>query len=115
MKKTIAILGSTGSIGKTTLNIIRKDINKFEIILLTTNSNLKELSKQIKLFKPKNVLIHNKQKYIEFLNKYKIKKINILNDIKDLKKKNKKKSRLYYVCYIWLRRFKPNSKINSIK
>ena len=37
MKKTIAILGSTGSIGKTTLNIIRKDINKFEIILLTTN------------------------------------------------------------------------------
>ena len=60
MKKTIAILGSTGSIGKTTLNIIRKDINKFEIILLTTNSNLKELSKQIKLFKPKNFLINHK-------------------------------------------------------
>ena len=99
MKKTIAILGSTGSIGKTTLNIIRKDTNKFEIILLTTNSNLKELSKQIKLFKPKNVLIHNKQKYIEFLNKYKIKKINILNDIKDLKKKIKKKVD-YTMCAI---------------
>ena len=99
MKKTIAILGSTGSIGKTTLNIIKKDTNKFEIILLTTNSNLKELSKQIKLFKPKNVLIHNKQKYIEFLNKYKIKKINILNDIKDLKKKIKKKVD-YTMCAI---------------
>ena len=99
MKKTIAILGSTGSIGKTTLNIIRKDINKFEIILLTTNSNLKELSKQIKLFKPKNVLINNKQKYIEFLNKYKNKKINILNDIKDLKKRIKKKID-YTMCAI---------------
>ena len=99
MKKTIAILGSTGSIGKTTLNIIRKDINKFEIILLTTNSNLKELSKQIKLFKPKNLLINNKQKYIEFLNKYKNKKINILNDIKDLKKRIKKKID-YTMCAI---------------
>ena len=99
MKKTIAILGSTGSIGKTTLNIIKKDTNKFEIILLTTNSNLKELSKQIKLFKPKNVLINNKQKYIEFLNKYKNKKINILNDIKDLKKKIKKKID-YTMCAI---------------
>ena len=99
MKKTIAILGSTGSIGKTTLNIIKKDINKFEIILLTTNSNLKELSKQIKLFKPKNVLINNKQKYIEFLNKYKNKKINILNDIKDLKKRIKKKID-YTMCAI---------------
>ena len=98
MKKTIAILGSTGSIGKTTLNIIKKDINKFEIILLTTNSNLKELSKQIKLFKPKNVLINNKQKYIEFLNKYKNKKINILNDIKDLKKNKKKID--YTMCAI---------------
>ncbi len=99
MKKKIAILGSTGSIGKTTLNIIKKDRNKFTIILLTTNSNLKELSKQIKLFKPKNVLINDKQKYFEFLNKNKNKKINILNNIEDIKKKIKNKID-YTMCAI---------------
>ena len=99
MKKKIAILGSTGSIGKTTLDIIKKDRNKFTIILLTTNSNLKELSKQIKLFKPKNVLINDKQKYFEFLNRNKNKKINILNNIADIKKKIKKKID-YTMCAI---------------
>ena len=39
MKKKIAILGSTGSIGKTLLNIIEKDKKNFEIILLTANKN----------------------------------------------------------------------------
>ena len=43
MKKKIAILGSTGSIGKGLLNIIKKDVKKFEIILLTANNNYIEL------------------------------------------------------------------------
>ena len=70
MKKKIAILGSTGSIGKQTLEIIKKDKNKFKIVLLSSNSNLKEISKQIKLFKPKNLIITNPLKY--FLLKKKI-------------------------------------------
>ena len=37
--KKIAILGSTGSIGKQTINVIRKDKKNFKIILLTTNKN----------------------------------------------------------------------------
>ena len=41
MKKKIAILGSTGSIGKTTYNIISKDKKTFEINLLSTNTNYK--------------------------------------------------------------------------
>ena len=61
MRKKIVILGSTGSIGKTTLNIIKKDIKNFEIVLLTTNNNIKELSKQINIYKPKNVLIFDKK------------------------------------------------------
>ena len=41
MKKKIAILGSTGSIGESTLKIIKKDKKNFEVNLLTTNKNIK--------------------------------------------------------------------------
>ena len=57
MKKTIAILGSTGSIGKYTLDIIRKDKKNFQILLLTANKNYKKLIKQAKEFNVKNILI----------------------------------------------------------
>ena len=59
MKKKIAILGSTGSIGTTTLEVIKKDINNFDIILLTANNNYRKLIYQAKKFKAKNVLIKN--------------------------------------------------------
>ena len=39
MKKKIAILGSTGSIGKTLLDIVNKDRKNFEILLLTADRN----------------------------------------------------------------------------
>ena len=63
MKKKIAILGSTGSIGKSTLDIIRKDKKNFDIVLLTANSNYKKLIQQAKEFKAKKVLIKNKKFY----------------------------------------------------
>ena len=40
MKKKIAILGSTGSIGQTTFNIIKNDKKNFKIVLLSTNKNI---------------------------------------------------------------------------
>ena len=46
MKKKIAILGSTGSIGKTLLNIIEKDKKNIQIVLLTAHKNYKTLIKQ---------------------------------------------------------------------
>ena len=49
MKKKIAILGSTGSIGKTLINIIKKDKKSFEVVLLTAEKNSNELFKQAKL------------------------------------------------------------------
>ena len=61
MKKKIAILGSTGSIGKSTLEVIKKDKKNFDIILLTANNNYKKLIQQAKEFKAKNVLINNKK------------------------------------------------------
>ena len=63
MKKKIAILGSTGSIGRQTLDIIKKNKKDFKVILLTANKNHNLLSKQIKEFKVKNVIITNKIKY----------------------------------------------------
>lgn len=63
MKKKIAILGSTGSIGKTLLDIVNKDRKNFEIILLTADTNYKLLYKQAKNFNVKNLIITNPVKY----------------------------------------------------
>ena len=61
--KKIIILGSTGSIGKQTLEIIKKDKKRFKVLLLSTDKNINLLSKQIKIFKVKNVVVTNKKKY----------------------------------------------------
>ena len=66
-KKTIAILGSTGSIGKSTLEIVRKT-KKFNVKLLIANKNYLKIKEQIKFFKPSIFIINNKNIY------YKIKK-----------------------------------------
>ena len=67
----IAILGSTGSIGQSTLDIIRKDKKKFNIILLSANNNYKKLIKQAKEFNPQNVLINNIKFYRKVRNSLK--------------------------------------------
>ena len=63
MKKKIAILGSTGSIGKTLFNILLKDKKNFEISLLTANKSHKTLLKQAKIFNVKSLIITNKKSY----------------------------------------------------
>ena len=57
MKKRIAIFGSTGSIGKTLINIIDKDKQNFKIDLLTTNRNYKKIFKQAKKYEVNNLII----------------------------------------------------------
>ena len=59
IKKKIAILGSTGSIGKSSLDVISLNKNKFNIILLSGNSNYKEIKNQIKKYRPKYFVITN--------------------------------------------------------
>ena len=86
MKKKICILGSTGSIGISTLEILSKDKKNFEVVLLSANQNFKLLLKQAKKFKPKyiyanNIFLENKIKYF-----CKINKIIIINDLNSLKK-----------------------------
>ena len=68
MRAKIAILGSTGSIGKSTLEVIKKDKKNFDVILLTANNNYKKLIQQAKEFKAKNVLIKNKKFYLKVKN-----------------------------------------------
>jgi len=63
MKKKIAILGSTGSIGKSTLDVINRDKKSFDIVLLTANKNYRKLVEQAKKFKVKNIIIKNKKFY----------------------------------------------------
>ena len=63
MKTKIAVLGSTGSIGKSTLEVIRKDKRNFDVILLLANKNYKKLIQQAKQFNAKNVLIKNSSFY----------------------------------------------------
>ena len=84
MKKKIAILGSTGSIGKQTIDIIRKDKKNFKILLLTANKNHNLLSKQIKEFKVKNIIITDRKSY--HILKKKFKKVNIFNNFKNINK-----------------------------
>jgi 1-deoxy-D-xylulose-5-phosphate reductoisomerase len=86
MKKKICILGSTGSIGKSTLEIISKNRNDFDVILLSGNSNFRLLISQAKKFKPKyiysiNFYLTKKIKYFCIKNK-----IIIINDLNLLKK-----------------------------
>jgi 1-deoxy-D-xylulose-5-phosphate reductoisomerase len=59
MKKKICILGSTGSIGLSTLEIISKDKKNFDVILLSGNSNYKLLISQATKFKPKYIYSNN--------------------------------------------------------
>ena len=90
MKKKIAILGSTGSIGKTLLDIIKKDSKNFEIKLLTAKKNYKLLFKQAIIFNVNNLIITDK-KFFKLALIKKPNHINLYNNFDNFKKifKNK--------------------------
>ena len=90
MKKKIAILGSTGSIGKTLIKIIKEKKNNFNIVLLTADKNYKEILKQAKNFNVPNLIITDKKSFNE-LKKKKLGKINIFNNYNSFNKIFKKK------------------------
>jgi 1-deoxy-D-xylulose-5-phosphate reductoisomerase len=90
MKKKIAILGSTGSIGKTLIEIIKKDKKNFEVILLTAHKSYKEILKQAKILQVKNLIITDKKSYLN-LSKNKLGKIKIYNNYDSFNKIFKKK------------------------
>jgi len=84
MKKNISILGSTGSVGLSTLKIIERKKEYFRIILLAANNNYKLICKQIKKYGPKYFIINNLRVYEKVKKKFENKKIKILHDFKQL-------------------------------
>ncbi len=91
MKKKIAILGSTGSIGKSLINIIKNDKKNFDIVLLTAEKNYKSLLKQAKIFNVKNLIISDKKSFNILKKKNLNNKYKIFNNLKSLNKIFKKK------------------------
>ena len=89
MKKKILLLGSTGSIGKSSLNIIRNYKSKLEVVALSTNKNIKLIISQSKEFNVKNIIVNDFQSYKKILNYGLNKKIQIFNNISDFLKINK--------------------------
>ena len=63
MKKRVAILGSTGSIGTQALKILKEFPDKFELNLISANNNDKLLLKQVVDFQPKDVVINSNEGY----------------------------------------------------
>ncbi len=84
MRKSISILGSTGSIGLSTLKIIDKKKNNFRINILAANKNYPLIIQQIKKYKPKIFVVSNKIIFNKINKRFKKKKIKILNNF-DLK------------------------------
>ncbi len=63
LKKRIAILGSTGSIGRQALEVIAAHAEVFEVELLTANGNIELLEKQVRQFTPATAVVTDKEKY----------------------------------------------------
>ena len=95
MKKKIIILGSTGSIGKNTIDVIRRNKTDFKIELLSTNKDINQILKQAKEFKVKKIIINDKKKFLEAKSRLKKNKIKIFNNFESLDKIFLRK-KLYY-------------------
>lgn len=65
MKKQIAILGSTGSIGTQALEVIEEHSDLYEVYCLTANNRVRELAEQARRFNPAAVVIANEAHYEE--------------------------------------------------
>ncbi|MFL2889387.1 MAG: 1-deoxy-D-xylulose-5-phosphate reductoisomerase [Pelagibacteraceae bacterium] len=89
MKKKISILGSTGSIGTNTLEVLDHKLYSFDINTFVANSNFKKIIHQIKKYKPNYFVIINKNTYLKVKKKFLKSKTIFFNKISDLPLKGK--------------------------
>ena len=80
MKKKISILGSTGSIGLSTLHIIDRKKNYFKINLLSANKNFKKICEQIQKYKPNFFIVINYKIFKKVKKKFKNSNTKIFNN-----------------------------------
>ncbi len=95
MKKKVIILGSTGSIGSKTVEIFKKDKKNFEVLLLSTFSNVRKIIKQAKELNVKNIIINDFKKFEFAKKKFRKNKLKIFNNFEDINKILVKK-KIYY-------------------
>ena len=99
--KKIAIFGSTGSIGTSLLNIIKKNKKDFKIELLTADKDYKKLLKQAKFHNVKNIIITNNNSFLIASKLLKGNKIKVFNNFDSLNKIFDKKKKIdYSMCAI---------------
>ena len=84
MKQLISILGSTGSIGLSTLEIIDKKKNFFKPFIFSANKNYNLICKQIFKYKPNIFIINDKETYKKVKKKFTKNKVKILNNYDNL-------------------------------
>ena len=111
--KTISILGSTGSIGSNTVDIIKKNRTKFSTYSLSSKNNVILLSKQSFLLKPKIVAIQNKEKYKVLKNNLFGKKIKVVAGDEGVIECTNKKVDISVASIVGIAGLKPT--LNSIK
>lgn len=59
MPKRLSILGSTGSIGRSTLRVVERFPERFQVVALTAKSNVERLARQIEIFKPRLAVVYD--------------------------------------------------------
>ena len=112
-KKTITILGSTGSIGTNTIDVIANNKTFFSVHALTAKNNINLLTKQCTDLKPKYVAIQNKQKYKTLKNNLFGKKIKVLAGDEGILELTDSKVSIVVAAVVGLAGLKPT--YNSIK
>ena len=75
-RKTVSIFGCTGSIGKNVYQLVKENINRFEVVVLVAKNNWQELLEQAKILKPKFIVIEDESNYQNLKNAVNISKIN---------------------------------------
>ncbi|MGD9638924.1 MAG: 1-deoxy-D-xylulose-5-phosphate reductoisomerase [Alphaproteobacteria bacterium] len=78
MSMKVTVLGSTGSIGKSTIDILSRNLDAYEVVGLTANNNVELLAEQVKNLKPKFAAIANKTKYQDLKEALRGEKVEIL-------------------------------------
>ena len=89
MRKNIAILGSTGSIGLTALSVFEKKKKDFKLQLLSANKNFHLICKQIQKYSPNYFLITDLSTYEKIKKKFSKKKVKIIKDFNSIYLKKK--------------------------
>ena len=89
MKKLLSILGSTGSVGLNTLELIDKKKNYFKPFIFSANKNYNQISNQIIKYKPNFFVVNDKQVFRKLSKKFKNRNTKILNSFDHVYSKSK--------------------------